>query len=218
MDRPTLVPVGLPKGRFEQHALGVLERLGAQMDGRTVSREVAELSVHLLKARDIPGLVRSGQIALGVASDEWIAEAGGPPLRRFGRLGWCQTKMCLVAVDEIALGRGSSVRIATEYPVLTAGLAKARGWDATIIPVSGSTEALVPVVADAAVECVETGATLAANGLKVVEVLYHADMYVIGRADLPRRAEWRLMRPVLDALLDSAVVDPDDAELAVPAV
>lgn len=201
----TMVHVGLPKGRFAPTATEVLKRLGVELDGRAVSGRTRSMSFHLLKARDIPNLVSSGYLSLGVASDEWITECVGTNIVRLGRLGWCKTSMCVIGPDGTNLDSGSDLRIATEFPVLTSSLSTARQWTSTIINVSGSTEAYVPLLADVAVDCVETGATLAANGLSVLETLYTSDMHVIARSGLPRRDEWVTLRPVLDALLDSAV-------------
>jgi ATP phosphoribosyltransferase len=65
----------------------------------------------------------------------------------------------------------SGVRVATEYPSLTARFLAARGIEADVQLSYGATEAKVPEIADAVVEITETGRALRAAGLRVIDTI-----------------------------------------------
>ena len=63
------------------------------------------------------------------------------------------------------------VRISTEFPALTRRYLEAHGVKAVVIPSYGATEAKVPDIVDAIVDLTETGASLARNGLRILDTL-----------------------------------------------
>ena len=99
---------------------------------------------------------------LGLAGDEWLMETGHTPDRRCFEARSYEASVCLL----MARGRSPPARrirsVATPYPNLArraccAGPRRTAGSS----PVSGSSEALVPDVADACLDLVETGTSAA---------------------------------------------------------
>ena len=63
------------------------------------------------------------------------------------------------------------IRISTEYPSLTKRFLDSRGVKAMVVPSYGATEAKVPDIVDAIVDVTETGSSLRAGGLRILEIL-----------------------------------------------
>jgi ATP phosphoribosyltransferase len=91
----------------------------------------------------------------------------------------------------------SVVRVATKYPSIATRWFHARGLPVAVIPLAGSVE-LAPVLglADCIVDVVQTGGTLAANGLEVDEVLFESTARLI-----VNRASFRLKTEAVRALV-----------------
>jgi ATP phosphoribosyltransferase len=163
--------LGLPKGRLleDSHrfcgALGIEVRRGvlryqSVVDGRAVT-------VHLLKMQDIARLLVSDQLHLGVVGDEWLMEIGSPPQRRILESGSYQANLCLITPAGEGRALSDLRLIASPYPRVAAQRLARIAPTAGIMAIGGSSEALVPDIADAAFDVVETGASTAANGLRV---------------------------------------------------
>ncbi|HUZ56455.1 MAG TPA: hypothetical protein VMU94_28515 [Streptosporangiaceae bacterium] len=127
------------------------------------------ITVFLLKMPDVARLLRSNVLDLGLAGDEWLMETGVSSDRRCFEARSYEASVCLLLAkdDHRPLRRIRSV--VTPYPRLAQNLLGGTAPDTQIVPVSGSTEALVPDIADACIEVVETGASAALNGLVIRE-------------------------------------------------
>jgi ATP phosphoribosyltransferase len=75
--------------------------------------------------------------------------------------------VCLLMADDDPRPPRSIRSVATPYPNLARGLLRGVAPDAEVIAVNGSTEALVPDIADASLDLVETGTSAALNSLVV---------------------------------------------------
>lgn len=136
-----------------------------------------DLCFKLLKTQDIPTLLSANMLQFGVTSDEWVVESRAQLIELLD-LRWCVTN--IVLADAVGRDRGprsgmdiaSDLRIATSYPNVTERYLREKYPDLRIHKVVGSAEAFVPDFCDAIVDCVETGRTLQANGLKVRNVLF----------------------------------------------
>jgi len=166
-----MIRVGLPKGRMAAaterfcDALGVITRPGV-LSYRTAV-EGLPVSVHLLKAPDVARLLRRNLLDLGRAGDEWLMETGISPDRRcFEARSYEATIGLLMSRDDPRSTR--HIRsVATPYPNLARSVLCTIVPAAEVLPVSGSSEALVPSVADACIDLVESGASADLNGLAV---------------------------------------------------
>jgi ATP phosphoribosyltransferase len=172
-----MIRVALPKGIVRAKS----ERLAADLTGASVTGGALRVQgngviVHLVKHRDIPGLVCAGLVDVGVTSTDWVFESG----RQFGAmrlLDWCDCRISLISAPS---AKRPLIRVVTEFPRHAALL---RGThfpeDVSITTISGSTESLVPDVFDACVDCVETGATLRAHNLVELHTVLKTSVVVI---------------------------------------
>ncbi|WP_282272341.1 ATP phosphoribosyltransferase [Stenotrophomonas sp. PS02298] len=152
------------------------------------------LPVDLLLVRDddIPGLIADGVCDLGVVGLNELDEQAKArrqigladvyqPLRGLG-FGSCRL---MIAVPEDWDWQGVQMlqgkRIATSYPAILAAWLKDKGVDAQVVELSGSVE-IAPKLGTAELICdlVSSGATLAANQLKPVEVLLESEAVLAG--------------------------------------
>ena len=202
--------VALPKGRVLRAVAPLLSRAGVDVesllaDDRTLVREspAAGLRFLLLKPDDVPTYVEYGAADLGVCGRDVLMERTADLYQPLDlQVGVC--RMVVAGPKGRAVPAGVP-RVATKYPRIAAEHFARRGVQADIVYVQGSVE-LAPIVglADLIVDLVETGVTLAQNGLEVIEdVTRVSSVLVANRAAYKLRQEQ--MKPLVEALRKALV-------------
>lgn len=173
-----MIRLALPKGRIREAALtafgaaGVeVERLDPETRALSTRLPGGEVEVLFLKDWDLPLYVERGVADCGVVGSDVLGEVDGDllvPARL--REGAC--RFSLIGKRRELPRAGEQVTLATKYPRTARRLLAGRAWGAEILELSGSVE-LAPMLdlADLALDIVQTGRTLAENGLVEVEVL-----------------------------------------------
>lgn len=208
-----MLRIALPKGRLQWRGDHALERLGVDRSSPrsyTYRSPESHVEVKLLRLPDIPRLVNENLIHVGVAPDEWIAEAQSGPIR-VAPLCWYQADICLAGPDPVhdvdslrefaAIRKDRTIHVATQYPNITTQYFRQLTLACKLRTVYGSVEAYPPDLADVILDCVETGETLKANGLHVIDVVVRSCVHVIVAPEVmcePRLRE--LVRPVVNIL------------------
>lgn len=171
--------VGLPsKGRLSELAEGLLKQAGLKFrrQNRGLFARVADLPIDLtfLRTDDIPTLCAEGAIDMGITGSDLVAEAGADLQTRL-RLGVGGCRLAICVPEDADLQSAADLdnkRIATSFPRVTRDYLKLHHATAHLVSLSGSVEAMIQLgVADAIVDLVETGSTLAANRLRILEVI-----------------------------------------------
>lgn len=172
--------IALAKGRLAKQTLALLEQTGItceeMKDKETrkliFTNEEAGLRFFLSKTSDVPTYVEYGAADIGVVGSDTILEEGRKVLEVLD-LGLGRCDMCVAgpASARELLKKNQVIRVASKYP----GIAKdyfynRRHQTVEIIKLNGSVE-LAPIVglSEVIVDIVETGSTLRANGLEVLE-------------------------------------------------
>jgi ATP phosphoribosyltransferase len=197
--------IALPKGRVLRVVAPLLTRAGVDAtallaDDRTLVRESPAAGVRflLLKPDDVPTYVEYGAADLGICGRDVLMERPGDLYRPLD----LQVGLCRMVVAGVA-GRAAPTavpRVATKYPRCAAEHFARRGVQADVIFVQGSVE-LAPIVglSDLIVDLVETGATLAENGLEE-----HEEVARVSSVLVANRAAYKLrqdrIRPLVEAL------------------
>lgn len=168
--------IGIPsKGRLAELAEQLLAEAGLSFrrQNRSLFARVKELpcDVTFLRTEDIPVLCAEGAIDMGITGSDLLAESGKKlNLRLPLGVGRCRLSVCVPedgAIQSVADLHGK--RIATSFPNVTMDFLKTHGVEAHLVLLTGSVEVMIALgVADAIVDLVETGSTLAANRLKVL--------------------------------------------------
>ncbi len=211
----TLLTLALAKGRILEEALPLLEAAGLAPieDALSTRKLILEtrrpgLRLILVRASDVPTYVQYGAADLGVAGADLLAEHGGQGLYQPIDLGIARCRMA-VAVPAgfdyaAAVKSGARLRVATKYIRTAREHFAAKGVHVDLIRLYGSME-LAPLVglADAIVDLVDTGRTLAANSLEVVEeIMAVSSRLVVNPASMKlRRAA---IAPVIEAIAAAA--------------
>ncbi len=207
--------IALPKGRVLRAVAPLLARAGAdpqtlQSDDRSLVREMpaAGLRFLLLKPDDVPTYVDYGAADLGICGRDVLLER---PVDLYQPLD-LEVGRCRMIVAGIA-GRPAPTgvpRIATKYPRIAADYFARRGVQAEIVYVQGSVE-LAPLVglSDLIVDLVETGATLAQNGLEEREEVARISSVLVAN-----RAAYKLRHERVRAFIEAVRPSPRPASTA----
>ena len=206
-----MVTLALAKGRIFEETLPLLERAGirpsedAERSRKLIlGTSLARLRLILVRAADVPTYVQYGAADLGVAGRDLLAEHGGEGLYQPLDLGIARCRMA-VAVPEgfdyaAAVRRGARLRVATKYIRTAREHFAAKGVHVDLIKLYGSME-LAPLVglADAIVDLVDTGNTLRANKLAVVEeIMQVSSRLIVNPASL--KLKRGAIAPLVEAL------------------
>ncbi|EMI45398.1 MULTISPECIES: ATP phosphoribosyltransferase [Pirellulaceae] len=188
--------LGIPsKGRLSDLATDLLTQAGLRFrrQNRGLFARVSGLNVDLvyLRTDDIPTLCAEGAIDMGITGSDLVEEAGANVQERmkFG-VGRCRLAFCIP--DDAPITSAAELdgkRIATSFPTVTREYLAKHGATAHLVSLAGSVEAMIQLgVADAIVDLVETGSTLAANRLRILEEIGHYETVLIQNTK-PRHSE-----------------------------
>ncbi len=169
--------IGVPsKGRLAEIAAELLQQAGLSFrrQNRSLFARVRDMNVDItfLRTDDISVLCAEGAIDMGITGSDLVAESGADVQTRLQLgVGKCRLAVC---VPEDATGDSvaslAGLRIATSFPNVTRAYLASHGVEAHLVNLTGSVEVMIALgVADAIVDLVETGGTLAANRLRVLD-------------------------------------------------
>ena len=170
----------LTKGRLASQTLDLFEKIGItcqQMRDKDTRRlifvnEDLGLRFFMAKGPDVPTYVEYGAADIGIVGEDTILEEGRR-LYEVMDLGFGRCRMCVCGPESARelLERNELIRVATKYPNIARDyFYNRRHQTVEIIKLNGSIE-LAPIVglSEVIVDIVETGSTLRANGLQILE-------------------------------------------------
>ena len=207
----------LPKGSLEQQTLRLFEeadlrvRRGSDRDYHgTIDDERIE-RVSLLRPQEIPLYVQDGLFDLGITGQDWIAETDADvevlTSLMYAKSGTGHGTSVVLAVPadhpaNSAKEMPTGSRISTEFVNLTKRYFDDLGIDVRVVWSFGATEAKVPEIVDAIVDVTETGSTLRAHGMKIIETLMTSEPVLVANRDATAdAAKRRAMNDVTTLLL-----------------
>ncbi len=174
--------LGLPKGSLQEATFAMFQKAGFKVTvgSRSYLPNVddAEIDARLIRAQEISRYVELGVLDAGITGFDWIQE-NGSDVHEVADLIYAKQGMRPVRWV-LAVHNDSSVqsvkdlqgkRIATEAVGLTKRYLEKHGVQADVEFSWGATEAKVPELVDAIVELTETGSSLRANNLRIVDVV-----------------------------------------------
>jgi ATP phosphoribosyltransferase len=200
--------LALPRGSLFEGCLTMLERAGFDTAGprgesRALVFELEGLRIVTVRPSDVPTYVESGAADLGVTGKDVLAEQRDRSVYELVDLGFGRCRMTLAArADGADLERAERrfglMRIATKYPRTAGAYFERMGRQAEVIEVKGSVE-LAPLVglADGIVDLVDSGRTLAENGLEIVDEIAVSTARLIAN-----RVAHKLRADEVDAMVD----------------
>lgn len=177
--------LALPKGRLFDQTVAFLRERGMEFSFRkrelVATDEEHNIQLMMVKNSDLPVYVHHGIAGLGVCGTDVIYESGHSFFELF-TFPFGQTRICLAGRDEDILPGAAreAVAIATKFTRFTRDFFHERGVQVEIIKLNGSVE-LAPVLglAPFIVDLVETGSTLKAHNLSVLQELAKTEVKLI---------------------------------------
>ena len=205
-----MITLALSKGRIFDEALPLLMAAGIEVTqdperGRKliVGTNRADLRLVLVRASDVPTYVQYGGADLGIVGKDTLLEHGGQGLYQPLDLKIARCRMSVAVRADFdyrrAVTQGSRIRVATKYTRIARDHFADKGVHVDLIKLYGSME-LAPLtgLADAIVDLVSSGNTLAANHLVEVETIMPISARLI-----VNQASLKLQREPLRALIDA---------------
>lgn len=187
--------LGIPsKGRLSELSEALLNEAGIRFrrTNRSLFAKVKDLPLEItfLRTEDIPILCAEGAIDMGITGSDLVAESRAQVETRLSLgEGKCRLSVCIPDDSPIVDAKQMhGCRVATSFPNVTQDYFSQLGCQIRIVELSGSVEVMISLgVADAIVDLVETGSTLAANRLKILSDIGHYETILIGnqRGNLP---------------------------------
>jgi ATP phosphoribosyltransferase len=191
-----MLTIAIAKGRMQQDALRLLARAGVSVGAEAlasrrlaVEDESGNYRFVFVKPADVPVYVEHGIADCGVVGRDVLLESEADVLQPLD-LGINRCRIAVAAREGERDERPGVLHVATKYPRVAAAHFGARGVPVEIIELSGSVElAAVLGLSDCIVDLVETGRTLAENGLRVVETITESTgRLVVNRASYQLKA------------------------------
>jgi ATP phosphoribosyltransferase len=176
---PDNLRIGIPsKGRLAEAAAELLIEAGLnfrrQERGLFARVRDMPIDVTFLRTDDIPVLCAEGAIDMGITGGDLIEETGVELTNRLA-LGMGNWRLAICVPEDSNIRQPNDLagrRIATSFPNVTKRYLARHRVDAHTVELSGSVEVMIALgVADAIVDLVETGSTLAANRLSILDEL-----------------------------------------------
>jgi ATP phosphoribosyltransferase len=208
--------LGIPKGSLENATVDLFRRAGFNITTSSRSYFPAiddpEMECMLIRAQEMARYVEDGILDAGLTGLDWVAEVGADihPVadlvyakQSFGKVRW------VLAVPEASSFK--SVKdlqgkiIATELVATTKRYLERNGVTARVEFSWGATEVKPPELADAIVEVTETGSSLRANKLRIVETVLESNTQLIANKTSWADAWKRQKLEDLKLLLDGAI-------------
>ena len=183
------IKIAVPsKGRISEPSINILEKAGLGLidknNRKLISKTFNEnIEVMFARASDIPEFVNDGVADMGITGLDLIEENEADVYElldlRFG-----QTNLVVAAPEKSAITSikdiKNGMKIATEFPNLTAKYLKENNLDLKIVKLSGSTEAAPFIgIADLISDLTSTGETLKMNHLEVVDTILESTITLI---------------------------------------
>lgn len=174
------VKLGIPKGSLQESTIDLFRRAGFNISVSTRSYipsiDDEEILPLLIRAQEIPRYTELGVLDAGITGKDWIEEQGAKVIEVaelvYSKQGFCPVRIVLAVAEGSPIQSVKDLegkRIATEYVNLTKKYLSANGVQASVEFSWGATEVKVPELADAIVELTETGSSLRAHNLRIVE-------------------------------------------------
>jgi ATP phosphoribosyltransferase len=208
--------LGLPKGSLQEATFSLFAKAGftLKVDSRSYQPMVddAEIEPILLRPQEIPTYIETGVIDAGLTGHDWIADTGADLHEicelRYSKLTTNPIRIVLATHNDSPIKSIKDLegkRIATEYVRLTERYLAEQGVKAAVDFSWGACEVKVGTVADAIIVNTETGNSLRAHNLRIVETLLTSTTRFVASKDAMADDWKRLKLESLEILLTGAM-------------
>ncbi len=182
--------LGLPKGSLQEATLALLARAGLQVyvspRSYFAGTNDPEIECMLIRAQEMARYVEHGALDAGLTGYDWVMESGLEVVTVadliYAKQSRGKVRWVLAVPEDSKVQRPEDLQgatIATELVAVTSRYFLQRGIDVKVEFSWGATEVKPPTLADAIVEVTETGSSLKANRLRIIETLLESNTQII---------------------------------------
>jgi ATP phosphoribosyltransferase len=210
----------LPKGSLEETTFSMFKRAGYNIDVQSRSYypkiDDPEIECILIRAQEIARYVEMGLLDCGLTGYDWVLENDANVTQIaelvYGKVGRKPLRWVLAVPNDSPINGAKDLegkRIATEAMGMTKKYLAKNGVNAKVEFSWGATEVKPPHLADAIVEITETGSSLKANNLRIVDTLCETTTRFIANNDAAKD-EFKRNKMEKIALLLQAVLTAEN--------
>ncbi|MBA4416822.1 MAG: ATP phosphoribosyltransferase [Syntrophus sp. (in: bacteria)] len=189
--------IGLPKGSLQETTFKLFKNAGYAI--KLLERSYVpviddpELEGLVIRAQEMARYVEDGILDMGITGYDWVLEQDAKVVElvrlKYGKVGFRGVKWVIAVPMDSPIKSVEDLKgkkIATELVSYTKRYLKKRGIEASIEFSWGATEVKPPLLADAIIEVTETGASLKANNLRIVDTILESETVLIAN-----KAAWK---------------------------
>jgi ATP phosphoribosyltransferase len=205
----------LPKGSLERATLDLFDaadlpvKRGSEREYHGTIDDPRVERVSLLRPQEIPRYVEEGFFDLGITGRDWIEETNSDVVTltqlHYSKATARPVNIVVAVPGDSAIDSVTDLkpgtRVSTEFPELTRRFFESKNLDVDIQLSYGATEAKVPDIVDAIVELTETGSSLRAAGMKIIDTILVSYTELVANRDSYADPEKRHAMEQLSTLL-----------------
>lgn len=216
MTASPLLRLGLPKGSLESATLDLFAKAGWKITVSSRSYKPSiddpELDGRFVRAQEISRYVEHGFFDVGLTGHDWVVENGSDVVKVcdlvYSRASAVRSRWVLAVPEASPIRTIADLegkRIATELVAVTRKFLEERGVSAQVEFSWGATEVKVPDLVDAIVDLTETGNSLRANKLRIVDTILETNTILIANRTAWENPAKRQKIEIIALLLQAAL-------------
>ena len=208
--------LGIPKGSLQESTMKLFRKAGYNItvNGRSYYPKIddSEIDCIMVRAQEMARYVEQGIIDVGLTGKDWIMENDADIVEvcelLYAKQGLGKVKWVLAAPEESEINNVKDLegkRVATELVNVSKKYLEENGVNAKVEFSWGATEVKPPKLADAIIEVTETGSSLKANKLRIIETVLESSTRMIANKQTWENKEKRKKIENIRMLLDGAL-------------
>lgn len=216
----TKMVLGLPKGSLQDATFELMRRAGyvVTVGSRSYMPSIndPDIQARLIRAQEISRYVELGMLDAGITGHDWIVENGSDVVEvtelLYAKQGFRPVRWVLAVPENSPIRCAKDLqgkRIATEAVGIARRYLEQHGVEAEVEFSWGATEVKAPELVDAIVELTETGSSLRANNLRIVDTCIESTTRLIANKAAWATPEKRAKIEQLAMLMQGALAAND---------
>ena len=217
-EKSNILTLGLPKGSLQESTYALFKKAGFTIKSSSRSymprADDPELQIRLLRAQEMSRYVELGMLDAGITGYDWIVENGSDVETvtelEYARAGRNPVRWVVAVPEDSDIHCAKDLegkRIATEAVGIAEQYLKDHGVNATVEFSWGATEVKAPELVDAIIELTETGNSLRANNLRIMDTILESRTRLIANknawADEWKRAKLEQISMLVNGALSA---------------
>ena len=215
--QPNKIRLGIPKGSLQDATITLFKRAGWNVyaDGRSYfpSIDDKEIECMLIRAQEMARYVEHGVLDAGLTGIDWVVESGlnvtSITSLTYAKQSRRKVRWVLAVPEGSGFEKAEDLEgktIATELVGVTKSYFEKKGVNVKVEFSWGATEVKPPMLADAIVEVTETGSSLKANRLTIIDTVMESETHLIA-SQAAASDPWKRQKIESIALMLRAAID-----------